>query len=454
MRKLEEYLTSSVAEAMTFCVEELSSMDYIVMSDSKNFIFAVPRSTRVTPLLYMAHLDTRRESDDVLLGRHGDTLINVNGDKAGCLGADDRAGVFVVLNVARNCKEKPYILFTTGEETGHTGAQAFLNAEHPVLTGYPKEFYEGKLIWEPYVEDIYSVVQFDRKGFNEAAFYGTSQFADELVEIVENLGYVKFTNSRSDSLDIQVAFGVAGVNLSTGFLHEHTPDELLLLPALNFALRTGIYLTALIDERIPLPKNLQQIFHSAPAVTQYPAVMPPNPDKNKIFRGIRMECDICGKKRPVIYIPHAQACVCAKCSTRVGGPSFITKDGIETLRKSLQEERDKSRLNNLKSSVHRCPLCGEAVKLSPLKGGVLLCNSCQTYFLHMKDMICFWSDRDDKRFYFRKYSDPVTIHDAESPVPGIPLDWCHICGHIHHTDEIFSYDGFNACRECDAIRAR
>lgn len=454
MRKLDAYLTASVAEVMTMCFEELASMDYVVMSDSKNFIWAVPTTQQVTPILYMAHMDTRRTSDKVLLGRHGDTIINCNGEECGCLGADDRAGVYVVLNIARNLKEKPYILLTTGEETGHTGAQAFLKAKHPKFLGYPPELFEGKLIWEPYVEDIYAVVQFDRKGFNEAAFYGTSQYAAELVETVENLGYTKYTNSRSDSLDVQVALDVAGVNLSVGFMHEHTPEELLLIPAVNHAFRTGMFLSALIDERIPLPHVVEH--PAVPACTSklFPATLPPDPDRNKLFQGIRMECDICGKKRPVIYIPHAQACVCAKCSTRAGGPTYITIDSIGMLRKELQDARDKSRLNNQKNKSHTCPICGESEQLSPIRGGVMQCKMCETYFLPLEDKVCYWSDEDGHQYCYFSYAEPSKVYEVTSFCPSIPLDWCDICGRIRHTDDVFSYNGFHACSDCDAIRSR
>lgn len=443
MQKLLDILAAKDEDAISMCIMELAELGYSVITDDVNYVFGIPRTHTVTPVLLMAHIDTCRTSDAVVLKRNGDTLYNDNPD-CGCLGADDRAGVYVVLEIAKMLEHKPYILLTTGEEAGYGGAKAVTDADHPECDFLPVDMTAGKKLLDVYAEDIYAVVQFDRKGFNEAAFYRTNARAETLKAKVESLGYSVLVNGTSDSILIETYLGVAGVNLSCGFLHQHTPKEMLLIPAIPFAVRNGIRLLALIDERIPLPEAEPIKFSTN--VAHYP----PRKEDAYIMRSTR--CDICDKRRSVTYLPKATACVCDKCINRAKGAEFIDSPSVViNMRQELDNLRDSSkRANSIVDDP--CPLCLDTHNLSPQRNGVSLCKKCMTYFLPQEDRVYFWSDRDSKHLFYRMYDNPVPIMDMDMPVGWVPIEWCHVCGLIHHRADTTNYNGFIVCRDCDGIR--
>lgn len=462
MRKLHGLLAASDSEAMAFCKMELYRLGYTVMSDAhpKNgYIFATPGTLKVTPVLLMAHIDTRRITDDVVLKQYGDTLYNDSSDKAGCLGADDRAGVYVILEMIERMEDKPYVLFTLGEETGYHGAHTFTEAVHPELSGTPESFYKDKFIWEPYVDNIFAVIQFDRKGMNEATFYGRSFQDTKLKTKLDLLGYFIMSNGTSDSQTVCEALLRAGVNMSCGFMHAHTADELLIIPAVKFAIDNGLRLCRMIYEKHELPPR--------PVYTYTPKqVYPPAPRTPKLTPSYEIKrdvaCDVCEKKRVCVYVPAAQANVCLHCVNRAGGIDKITFSSLHGMILNLDDERAKSRRENRAKTGKPnlvCPVCFDEGGILPLKHDVGYCQKDKTYFTNGKDKSYLWSDRS-KVVYARDHDDKNMVYEVDSMRTEVPATTCFICGRVHAKKELAYYYDANdhlsliVCHACDLISPR
>lgn len=114
-------------EALGLSVREDDSAR-ITGSDTGNLIALLPGTKRgIRPIFFVAHMDTIESTEGVQPRIEGDTLLSSGST---ILGADDRAGVAVVLEALRVIRELrvPHgqieVIFTTAEETGLEGAKA------------------------------------------------------------------------------------------------------------------------------------------------------------------------------------------------------------------------------------------------------------------------------------------------------------------------------------------
>ena len=123
------------------------------------------------------------------------------------LGADDRAGVYAILQII-NKGYRPSIIFTTDEEIGCVGASNLV-----------KDFRDC-----PFKELKY-IIQLDRRGKNDCVFYNCDN--KDFIKYVEKFGFKESWGSFSDISRIAPAWGVAAVNLSIGYEDEHDQIERL-----------------------------------------------------------------------------------------------------------------------------------------------------------------------------------------------------------------------------------
>ena len=156
-----------------------------------------------TPIALVAHLDTvfpygKRK---IYYDREAQVIWSPNG-----LGADDRAGVFAILLIIQH-GFRPTVIFTTDEELGCLGADK-------LVLDYPEP------LWP-----INYIVQLDRQGANDCVFYNCNN--PKFEKYIEEFGFVSDFGSFSDISAICPAWGIAGVNLSIGYINEHTLQETL-----------------------------------------------------------------------------------------------------------------------------------------------------------------------------------------------------------------------------------
>ena len=159
------------------------------------------------PILLLAHLDTvHKEPVQVIRKKQGGNILTSSQG----IGGDDRCGVYALASIYEQAGEKPWLLFTCDEEIGGVGAEAFADA-------YRKKQLPKAL------DNVKMLVELDRKGSNDAVYYGCNNEAFE--DYITGKGLRTEFGSFSDISVIAPAMGIAAVNLSIGYYHAHTTDE-------------------------------------------------------------------------------------------------------------------------------------------------------------------------------------------------------------------------------------
>lgn len=154
------------------------------------------------PIALVAHMDTvfYNQPEEIYYDQRKGVLWSPDG-----LGADDRAGIFAILQIVQSGL-RPSIILTTDEERGGLGAQKLAKKECPI----------------PFLRYM---IELDRKGSNDCVFYEclNSQF----IKYIESFGFTEAVGSFSDISFLMPAWKICGVNLSVGYKDEHTIAETL-----------------------------------------------------------------------------------------------------------------------------------------------------------------------------------------------------------------------------------
>ena len=153
------------------------------------------------PVLLVAHMDTVHKTPVryILHEDFGNRLSSPQG-----LGGDDRNGVYMILKVLDelDC----HVLFVEDEEIGCVGSCKFT------------ETFEQTM-------DIDYIIEFDRKNAHDAVYYNLDNPEFEQFITESSNGYFKTAiGSYSDICELAPFLGVAAVNLSCGYYHEHHAD--------------------------------------------------------------------------------------------------------------------------------------------------------------------------------------------------------------------------------------
>lgn len=197
--ELYKCISNMTQEALRKSLVNVLKKHYTNVITTKEYVMAQGE----TPIALVAHLDTvfpygKRK---IYYDREAQVIWSPNG-----LGADDRAGVFAILLIIQH-GFRPTVIFTTDEELGCLGADK-------LVLDYPEP------PWP-----INYIIQLDRQGANDCVFYNCNN--PEFEEYIEGFGFVSDFGSFSDISAICPAWGVAGVNLSIGYINEHTLQETL-----------------------------------------------------------------------------------------------------------------------------------------------------------------------------------------------------------------------------------
>ena len=173
---------------------------YDNVKSTKDFIYAEGD----IPIALVAHLDTvfPQPPKNIYYDSNKGVVWSPEG-----LGADDRAGVFIILKIIK-LGFKPHIIFTTDEERGGYGASQL------VLVKKEQPFKQLKYL-----------IQLDRRGTNDCVFYDCDN--KKFIEYVESFGFAEDFGSFSDISILCPAWKTAGVNLSVGYEDEHSVSETL-----------------------------------------------------------------------------------------------------------------------------------------------------------------------------------------------------------------------------------
>ena len=170
-------------------------------------------------MLLAAHLDVKGDfsSSDQLIERN-----NIVSSEKGILGADDRAGVSMILNLLKEVgdyREVPPLkfIFTVGEEEGQYGA---------------------KSIDPDFFEDVSFGISLDRKNCKDIVYKSNSKEYSNL-EFAERVARVSSRIFSEENIFVPCQGGISDlrvwsekdtrpcVNLSVGYFDEHTDEERL-----------------------------------------------------------------------------------------------------------------------------------------------------------------------------------------------------------------------------------
>lgn len=195
--ELKKILKMTQRELLDFTLDELLSAGYEAITSTEDYVYTYGN----IPVLLVAHLDTVHEQQPMTI--HYNKEENQLSSPEG-IGADDRAGVFAILEIVKRGL-KPYVLFTTNEEDGCVGAKIFLE--------------------EVQCPDIHYIIEFDRRGSEDAVFYGCIN--QVFIDYILSHGFTLANGSSSDIRHLCERWDLAGVNLSIGFYNAHEKDEIL-----------------------------------------------------------------------------------------------------------------------------------------------------------------------------------------------------------------------------------
>ena len=173
---------------------------YSRVVETKDYLFAEGD----IPIALTAHMDTvfKDPPKEIFFDTRLNAMISPDG-----LGADDRAGIFAIIQIVRSGL-RPHVIFTTDEEIGGVGAYMLANDGNPF-------------------KDLRYVIELDRRGAQDCVFYDCDN--QEFIDYIEGFGFNWAWGSFSDISFICPQWKIAGVNLSVGYRDEHTYSEVLFI---------------------------------------------------------------------------------------------------------------------------------------------------------------------------------------------------------------------------------
>lgn len=208
MKSFENICKMTQPEVKNYMKKYLISHKYNVVAQD-GFLYA----KGTVPVLLVAHMDTVHHEQCKTIIALDNKLSSPQG-----IGGDDRCGIFIIMNLVKelHCS----VLLCEDEEKGCIGAHKFTNAKEE----YTGE--NGEKTYRKYIENlgVNYMVEFDRKGNNDAVFYHGDN--KDFIDFVEDATNFKFAiGSVSDISVLMRESKISAVNLSSGYYNAHTVNE-------------------------------------------------------------------------------------------------------------------------------------------------------------------------------------------------------------------------------------
>jgi len=271
------------------------------------------------PIALAAHMDTvfKKPAEELYYDRKKNVMWSPTG-----MGADDRAGIFAIIQIIK-AGYKPHVIFTTDEEIGGVGAQEL--ALHPC----------------PF-KDLRYIIQIDRRNANDCVFYECDN--PEFEKYIESFGFVTAWGTFTDICELCPSWGCAGVNLSIGYRDEHSVSEVL-------------FVGQMLDTIEKIKKMLSQsnipYFKYIPAYDYYSWYDYYSPTEKGFYPPkdtIRYKCHKCGK-------------------------SFKEDDVLDV--KLIKGGRGYFCVDCLLGNTDWCHYCGDVFEIDPEHPHDVLCSTCK-----------------------------------------------------------------------------
>lgn len=178
----------------------------VIRNDILGYTAITPKGNFILPSLCV-HTDTVKDIHPTAITKVNDVWRNADVTKL--LGADDRAGCYIIKELlTRNVNEYNYLIFDQ-EEVGGIGSSNFAKTADGVNVDDVTSFYCG----------------LDRLGCMQQALYGYEN--DEFLEAIKEDYWVNEYGSFTDASNLAGDFGKCCMNLSVGYDSEHTRFETL-----------------------------------------------------------------------------------------------------------------------------------------------------------------------------------------------------------------------------------
>ena len=212
--KFEDICRMSQKKLKKYVKNQLKETHENVISED-GFVYAQGKF----PVLLVAHLDTVHINLPTTIIHDGDKISSPNG-----IGGDDRCGVYMILEIIK--KYHCSVLFCEDEEKGCIGAGKFIETE------LAREL-QGQFNY---------IIEFDRKGKNDAVFYdcGNAEFE----EFITKEYFATAEGIFSDISTVAPFLGCAAVNLSCGYYKAHTNDEYVVFSEMEKSIKEAMKILA------------------------------------------------------------------------------------------------------------------------------------------------------------------------------------------------------------------
>ena len=196
--KTFEQLASLTQNSLKKVLSSFLKRHYSKVIETKEYIYAEGE----IPIALVAHMDTvfKKPPSEIFFDERHNVMFSPQG-----LGADDRAGVFAIIQIIRG-GQKPHVIFTTDEEYGALGAMELSKLDCPFT-------------------NLKYIIQLDRRGSDDCVFYECDN--EDFVEYIESFGFTWNYGSFTDISELCPSWKIAGVNLSVGYRDEHSETEVL-----------------------------------------------------------------------------------------------------------------------------------------------------------------------------------------------------------------------------------
>lgn len=233
------------------------------------------------PVALIAHMDTvhTRAPQEFFYDTNNSILWSPQG-----LGADDRAGVYAILQILE-AGLRPHIIFTKDEEKGGLGARDLIN-DFPDC---------------PF-DDLKCLIELDRQGEKDSVFYDCNN--EDFEQYINSFGFETDWGTFTDISILAPTWETAAVNLSIGYYNEHSLGEYLNTKQLESTIQKVI--------KILNDKNMISYCYIEALYTNT----------------TDCECLYCGNKIKakegfMLYHWHGKYCLCEKCYLNYSNKSIF-----------------------------------------------------------------------------------------------------------------------------------
>jgi len=228
--RLTEILMQPEKQLQIYLCSELRDLGYelhLGKDEKQNIMYIYAVKGDRLPVLLVAHTDTvnKQPPRDVYYDEIDHSLSSWDG-----IGADDRAGVFAIMELIK--KYKCDVLFASFEEQGLLGAKCFIQ-DYKENPGY------------------YMLIELDTPGDSCAKFYDNRSL--DFQAYILSFGFKVSSGKKTDITAIAPQWKVNAVNLSAGFVNQHKRSEQLMIGYLDTVIRK---VQAILSRPIPFFKYI------------------------------------------------------------------------------------------------------------------------------------------------------------------------------------------------------